>query len=79
MSAEETGRLESREEVVETVRRKRDLSGTDPSGLDLAGIKLTGLHMEAADRVFLVTGCLTPVIHRPRACLGMHVGCGITP
>ncbi|MFC2037253.1 pentapeptide repeat-containing protein [Chloroflexota bacterium] len=49
MSAETTDRFESREQVAETLRQNRDLSGADLSGLDLAGIKLTGLNMESAD------------------------------
>lgn len=49
MSAEHMERYESREQVVRTMRRQRELSGTDPSGLDLSGIKLTGLSLEGAD------------------------------
>ena len=37
MSTENNDKYESREEVLETVTRKRDLSGANLSGLDLYG------------------------------------------
>ena len=49
MSTEINNKYESREEILETLSRKRDLSGANLSGLDLSEIKLTGLKMEGAN------------------------------
>ena len=37
MDVEETKQFESREEIVESLKEKRDLSGADMSGLELSG------------------------------------------
>ena len=47
MSAEDINKYESRDEVLETVSRKGDLSGANLSGLDLSEMKLTGLKSES--------------------------------
>ena len=45
----EPRRFTSREEIVESLKGGRDLSGADMSGLDLRGITLVGLNMADAD------------------------------
>ena len=40
---EPIGKLASREEVLDTLRQRRDLSGADLSELDLTGMKFAGL------------------------------------
>ncbi|NIT62142.1 MAG: hypothetical protein GWN00_39900, partial [Aliifodinibius sp.] len=44
-----TKKFESREQIMESLEKERDLTGADMSGLDLAGIKLVGLNMHEAD------------------------------
>ena len=45
----EPRRFTSREEILASLKKARDLTGADMSGLDLRGIKLMGLEMSEAD------------------------------
>ena len=49
MDAVETKQFETREEIMERLKEKRDLSGADMSGLDLSGMKFVALEMAGAD------------------------------
>ena len=44
--AEQSNRIESREQVSEAVRKRRNLDGADLSGMDLAGMRFVGIKME---------------------------------
>ena len=41
--------FESRDQVLETLSKKRDLTGADLSGLDLSGMKFLGVKMTGAN------------------------------
>jgi uncharacterized protein YjbI with pentapeptide repeats len=47
----ERAAFKSREEVLEALRAKHDLTGADLSGLDLSGIKLVAVTMAGANCV----------------------------
>lgn len=49
MDSIETKKFESRQQIVDSLRRDRNLAGTDLSELDLHGIKLAGINMKGAD------------------------------
>ena len=49
MNDGETRKFESRDEIMESLSKERNLAGADMSGLDLSGIKLLGLSMKGAD------------------------------
>lgn len=49
MSSEEKPKPTSREEILERLKDKQNLSGADFSGLDMSQIKLTGLAMPGAN------------------------------
>ena len=49
MDTVQTKKFESREELMEALKKERNLTGADLSGLDLSGIKLFGMSMKGAD------------------------------
>ena len=87
MSTEDAGiekaEFESREQVLETLKTKRDLTGADLSGLDLSGIRFLGAKMPGARLCDAdLTGCMmagvwpwlaTPAVRRPYGCI-RHLG-----
>ena len=44
MDVVETKQFESRDEIMESLKEKRNLSGADMSGLDLSGMKVDRKH-----------------------------------
>ena len=64
----EVARFESREQVLEALGKKRDLTGADLGGLDLSGLRLFGVTMAGANlRDADLRGCLLVGINASKA------------